>query len=136
MGTAHGEDFMTSAILAKGNSPFLNNARISLYTGGIASILASVCCIGPFLLIILGFSSSTILYLITLTEWSRPFFIVVALVSLLLSYQRIWLSAPTRKSSKVCVNPQVRMTYKVFFFIIVMLVVVMLMLPNIISSFE
>jgi hypothetical protein len=43
-------------------------ARIALCTGGMSAVLASICCIGLFLLVTLGFSSAKILYLLTLAD--------------------------------------------------------------------
>ncbi len=75
------------------------NARIALCAGGASSVLASICCLGPFLLVTLGFSSAKILYFMTLADWSRPFFILLALAALLFSYNSIWgsTSAHTAK---------------------------------------
>jgi len=107
----------------------LNNGRVSLCIGGVAAILASICCLGPFLLITIGLSSAGVLYLMTLAEWSRPFLIVVALVALFFAYLRIWHPAPAYKSGQICAIPQVKMTYTVYFLAVAMLVVVVLMLP-------
>lgn len=128
---------ISSLLLSKASPSFLNRVRVPLYTGGTTAVLASVCCIGPFFLVVPGISSSTILYLITPAEWARPVFIVVAMVSLLLSYQRIWSSVPIPESRAVGASSQAKMVvYKIFFIIITILVVAILMLPNIDFSTE
>jgi hypothetical protein len=102
-------------------------------------VLASVCCIGPFFLVVPGISSSTILYTITLADPVRPALVVIAIVSLplSLSYQRIWSSVPTPESRSVSASLRAKMVvYKIFFIIITMLVVAILMLPNIDFSTE
>jgi len=120
---------MNNTTFTEDNSPLLNSGRVSLCIGGVATVLASICCLGPFLLITIGLSSSWILFLITLSEWSRPFFILVALVALFFAYQRIWHPASAYKSGQICAIPQVKMTYKVYFLAVAMLAVVVLMLP-------
>jgi len=105
-----------------------------LCIGGVSAVLASICCLGPFLLFTIGLSSALILYLITLAEWSRPIFIVVALVALFFAYLRIWYPATAYKSGQIFAIPQVKMTYKVYFLAVAMLVVVMLMLPYVASE--
>ncbi len=76
------------------------------------------------LLFTIDLSSALILYLITLAEWSRPIFIVVALVALFFAYLRIWYPATAYKSGQIFAIPQVKMTYKVYFLAVAMLVVV------------
>ncbi|VCX09976.1 hypothetical protein BANRA_05706 [Klebsiella pneumoniae] len=56
------------------------NGRGALFAGGLAAILASACCLGPLVLIALGFSGAWIGNL-TVLEPYRPFFIGAALVA-------------------------------------------------------
>ena len=105
------------------------NARIALCTGGASAVLASICCIGPFLLVTLGFSSAKILYLLTLADWSRPFFVLLALAALLFSYNSIWSSTSVLTAKRVCMSQKEIMIYKCYFLFVVSLVVTVLMLP-------
>ena len=105
--------------------------RSSLYTGGIAAILASICCLGPFLLVTVGLSNATVLYFITAAEWSRPFFIVVALIALIFSYRYIWNPTPSSYSIEACSIQQNMMPYKVFFAFVTLLIILAFMLPYI-----
>jgi len=116
-------------------SPF-KSTRIALYIGGTAAILASICHPSSFLLNTLGLSDSRILYLLTLAEWSRPFFIVVALVALCFAYQRMWHPVSAYKSGQIFVTPQIKRTYKAYFLFVTMLVVTVLMLPYVVSDFN
>ena len=50
------------------------NGRGALFAGGLAAILASACCLGPLVLIALGFSGAWIGNL-TVLEPYRPIFI-------------------------------------------------------------
>jgi mercuric ion transport protein len=105
------------------------NARIALCAGGTSAVLASICCIGPFLLVTLGFSSAKILYLLTLADWSRPFFVLLALAALLFSYSSIWSSTSVLTAKGVCMSQKEIMIYKCYFLFVVSLVVTVLMLP-------
>ena len=64
------------------------NWRGALATGGLAAILASTCCLGPLVLVDLGFSSAWIGNFTALEPY-RPIFISAALVALLFAWRRI-----------------------------------------------
>ena len=64
------------------------NGRGFLITGGLAAILASTCCLGPLVLVMLGISGAWISNL-TVLEPYRPFFIGVALVAMFFAFRRI-----------------------------------------------
>lgn len=120
--------------LATDNFSPLKSGRASLRIGGIAAILGSLCCVGPYLLAALGISSSIALYLITLFEWPRPFFISLAFIALCFSYQQIWRPEAAYNLRQACVKPQTINVYKAYFLFILVLVVAVLMLPYIVSG--
>lgn len=103
-------------------------ARGVLLGGGLAAILASTCCLGPLVLLALGFSGAWIGNL-TVLEPYRPLFIGAALVALLFAYRRIFRPPPACEPGEACVIPQVRTTYRLLFWIVVMVVVVALGFP-------
>ncbi len=72
------------------------NGRGALFAGGLAAILASACCLGPLVLIALGFSGAWIGNL-TVLEPYRPFFIGAALVALFFAWRRIYRPTARRK---------------------------------------
>lgn len=100
----------------------------ALAAGGLAAILASACCLGPLVLMALGFSGAWIGNL-TKLEPFRPAFVGAALVALYFSYRRIYRPATACKPGEVCAIPQVRATYKVIFWIVATLVLVALVFP-------
>ncbi len=106
----------------------------ALAAGGLAAILASTCCLGPLVLITLGFSGAWIGNL-TLLEPYRPVFIGAALVALFFAYRRIFRPATACKPDEVCAIPQVRPTYKLLFWLVAALVVVALAFPYIAPLF-
>lgn len=100
----------------------------ALAAGGLAAILASACCLGPLLLIALGFGGAWIGNLTKLEPY-RPVFIGVALLALYFAYRRIYRPAADCKPGKLCAIPQVKATYKAIFWIVVTLVLIALAFP-------
>ena len=117
--------------VAHHHPPPHKTARIALYTGATAAILASSCHHISFLLSTFGLSSTKILYIVTLADWARPFLILVALVALFISYKDIWHISFSYKSGRDNEISQTMMTDKVFFLFVTMVVITVLMLPYI-----
>lgn len=103
-------------------------ARRSLLAGGVAAVLASTCCLGPLVLLGLGFSGAWIANL-TLIEPVRPLFIGVALIALWLAGRRIWRPLVDCQPGEVCAVPTVRRAYKWLFMAIAALVGIALAFP-------
>jgi len=110
------------------------NGRGALLAGGLAAILASTCCLGPLVLIALGFSGAWIGNL-TVLEPYRPIFIGVALLALFFAYRRLFRPAATCKPGEVCATPQVNTAYKTLFWIVSALVLIALAFPYIAPLF-
>ncbi|MDX8378610.1 MAG: mercuric ion transporter MerT [Gallionella sp.] len=106
----------------------LKKGRGALITGGVAAILASTCCLGPLVLLMLGVSGAWIGNL-RLLEPYRPIFIGVALVALFFAWRRVYRSEAECKPGEVCALPQTRHAYKIIFWIVAMLVFVALSFP-------
>jgi mercuric ion transport protein len=102
--------------------------RGALYVGGLAAILASTCCLGPLVLLLLGFSGAWIGNLTALEPY-RPLFIVAAVVALFFAYRRIFRPAAACTPGEVCAVPQVRTTYKVLFGLVALLILVAIGFP-------
>ena len=110
------------------------NGRGALVAGGLAAILASTCCLGPLVLIALGFSGAWIGNL-TVLEPYRPIFIGAALVAMFFAYRRIYRPATACEPGEVCAIPQVKTTYKTLFWVVVALVLIALVFPYIAPLF-
>lgn len=110
------------------------NGRAALATGGLAAILASTCCLGPLILVTLGFSGAWISNL-TVLEPYRPFFIGVALVALYFAYRRIFRPVQACQPGQVCALPQVRSTYRLIFWIVAALAAVAMAYPYLLPLF-
>lgn len=114
--------------------PVQKNGVAALVAGGLAAILASSCCLGPLLLIMLGFSGAWIAQL-TVLEPYRPLFIGAALVALFFAYRRIRRPASDCQPGEVCAIPQVRMTYQALFWAVAALVLIALVFPYLAAYF-
>src|SRR3990167_2128533 len=102
--------------------------RGALFAGGLAAILASTCCLGPLLLVALGFSGAWIGNLTALEPY-RPLFIGASLVAMVFAGRRIYRPAQQCKPGELCAIPQVRSTYKAVFWVVAVLVLIALAFP-------
>lgn len=110
------------------------DGRGALLASGAAAILASTCCLGPLVLLALGFSGAWIGNL-TVLEPYRPVFIAVAVVSLLLAWRRIWRPVVTCPLGEGCAVPSAKWIYEVLFAIVAALVLIALIFPTIAPGF-
>ena len=106
----------------------------ALFAGGVAAILASTCCLGPLILISLGFSGAWIGHL-TLLEPYRPFFIVAAVLALFFAGRQIFRPAHPCNPGEVCALPRARGVYKSLFWSCAILVLVALVYPYVARFF-
>ena len=110
------------------------NGRGALFACGLAAILASTCCLGPLILVALGFSGAWIGNLTALEPY-RPIFIGVALVAMFFAWRRIFRPVQACKPDEVCAIPQVRTTYKIIFRGVSVLVLIALGFPYVVPFF-
>ena len=110
------------------------NGRGALFAGGLAAILASTCCLGPLILVALGFSGAWIGNLTALEPY-RPIFIGVALVAMFFAWRRIFRPVQACKPDEVCAIPQVRTTYKIISWGVSVLVLIALGFPYVVPFF-
>lgn len=107
---------------------------LPLLAGGLAAILASVCCLGPLVLLMLGISGAWIGNLAALDPY-RPLFIGAAVIALFFAYRRIFRKAEACEPGEVCAVPEVRTTYKVLFWLVTLLIVVAVAFPYVMPLF-
>lgn len=110
------------------------NGRGALGIGGLAAILASICCLGPLVLVAIGVSGAWIANL-TVLEPYRPIFIGTALVALFFAYRRIFRPAEACKPGEVCAVPQVKTVSKISFWIVAALTGIALAFPYMLPLF-
>ena len=100
----------------------------TLAIGGLAAILASTCCLGPLILIAIGFSGAWIGNLTKLEPY-RPIFLGTALIAMFFAWRHIYRPASECKAEEVCALPQTQRLYKVLFWIVAVLVLIALSFP-------
>ena len=100
----------------------------------LAAIGASICCVVPLVLVLLGISGAWIGNLTALEPY-RPIFIGVALVALFFAWRRIFRPARACAPDDACAVPQVRTAYKVIFWIVTALVLIALVFPYLMPLF-
>ncbi|HZV06215.1 MAG TPA: mercuric ion transporter MerT [Gemmataceae bacterium] len=86
----------------------------ALAVGGVAAILASACCLGPLVLVALGFGGAW-LGNFKVFEPLRPIFLSAAFVALFVAYRRIYHPAVACDPGEVCATPKARFAYKMIF---------------------
>jgi len=104
--------------------------KASLVGGALAAIVASVCCLGPFVLVTVGISSAWISNLAAFEPY-RPYAVGVALVCMAFAYRKIY-AAPAPEACEpgtLCAVPQTRRVYKVMFWVVSAMVLVALVFP-------
>lgn len=81
------------------------SGRGVLAAGGIAAVLPSTCCLGPLVLVTLGFTGAWIGNL-TALEPFRPLFIGVALIALFFAWRGIFRRREVCESGEIVVCPR------------------------------
>ena len=99
-----------------------------LVAGGVAALLASTCCLGPLVLITLGFSGAWISNL-TVLEPFQPIFIGAALLALFFAWRRIWRPAANCAPGDVCALPPVKRAYQLLFVVVCALLLLAMTFP-------
>lgn len=108
--------------------------RRALAAGGLAAILASACCLGPLVLVALGFSGAW-LGNFKVFEPFRPIFLSAAAIALFVAWRRIYRPAVPCKPGEACAAPQTRFAYKVIFWGVAALVGASTVFPYVLPLF-
>ena len=104
------------------------NANASLFAGALAAIGASVCCVGPLVLLMLGIGGAWIAHL-TALEPLRPWFIAATLLFLGLAFRRLFRQQPVCVPGAACAEPIVLQRQRWIFAIVALLLLVLLLVP-------
>jgi mercuric ion transport protein len=102
--------------------------------GAIAAILASTCCLGPLVLVLMGFSGAWIGNLTLLAPY-RPLFLATALGAMVFAWRRLFRPAQECRPGEVCAIPRVRTAYKVIFWCVAVLVLIAFSFPYVAPFF-
>jgi mercuric ion transport protein len=104
------------------------NAKGSLVAGILAAIGASVCCVGPLVLLALGVGGAWIGNL-TAFEPYRPLFIGLTLLFLALAFRKLYLVPLACAPGTLCADPQATMRQRLVFWSVAVLLLGLLAVP-------
>ncbi len=102
--------------------------RSSLIAGALAAIGASVCCVGPLVLLGLGIGGTWIGNL-TALEPLRPWFIGATLLFLGLAFRRLYLQPPVCEPGAACAEPLVLKRQRLIFWLVALALLALLSVP-------
>jgi len=109
------------------------SARLPLLAGVLASLGASVCCLGPLLLLSLGIGGAWIAHL-TALEPLRPYFIGLTLLFLGLGFRRLYLVPSSCAPGSHC-NERILKNQRLLFWITTALLLGLLATPWLLPLF-
>lgn len=105
------------------------SAKTSLTGGILAGMAASLCCVVPLALLLVGISGAWIGNLTALEPYT-PIFITLALVSLFFAYRSIFIPQNRCCSDKsVCAIPSVNRLYRMLFYIVAVMIILSIAAP-------
>ncbi len=100
----------------------------STVAAGLAAIGASVCCIGPLVLLALGIGGTWISYL-TAFEPYQPIFAIITLGFLFLSFRKLYILPRQCAPGDSCALPNVLRNQRIIFWIVTVLLIALLTFP-------
>lgn len=102
----------------------------TLIAGAFTAIGASVCCVGPLVLLALGIGGTWVGSSLTAMEPLRPFFIGLTLLFLSLAFRKLYLVAPTCTPGTPCADPRTIKRQRLIFCIVAVLLLGLLAVPS------
>jgi mercuric ion transport protein len=109
--------------MAKTNKP-----NRSLIFAGLTAIGASVCCVLPVVLLLLGIGGSWISTL-TAMEPYRPIFVIATLAILAWVFRQLYLVPASCDADKICADPNVQRNQRVLFWVVAVVLLLLLTFP-------
>ena len=100
----------------------------STIAAGLAAIGASVCCIGPLVLIALGISGTWISYL-TAFEPYQPLFVAITVTFLFLAFRKLYILPRHCVEGDSCALPTVLRNQRRIFWLVTVLLIALLTFP-------
>jgi mercuric ion transport protein len=102
--------------------------KSSLVAGVLAAVGASVCCVGPLVLLMLGIGGAWIANL-TALEPLRPWFIAATLLFLGLAFRRLYLQPQICEPGAACAEPIVVKRQRLIFWVVALALLALLSVP-------
>lgn len=95
---------------------------------GLAAIGASLCCVGPLVLLALGIGGTWISYLAALEPY-RPIFIGITLVFLFFAFRKLYLIPRQCAPGDSCALPTTLRNQRIIFWLVTVLLIALLTFP-------
>lgn len=112
------------------NSTSTNNRTsiITVIAAALAAIGASLCCIGPLVLLALGVGGTWISNLAALEPY-RPVFVGITLVFLFLAFRKLYLVPRQCAPGDACAIPSTLRNQRIIFWVVSVLLIALLTFP-------
>ncbi len=104
------------------------NVKGSLVAGALAAIGASICCVGPLVLLLMGIGGAWVANLAAL-EPMRPFFIGATLLFVALAFRRLYLVPQVCEPGAPCADPRIVRRQRRMFWMVVVALASLLAVP-------
>lgn len=104
------------------------NVKGSLFAGALAAIGASICCVGPLVLLMLGIGGAWVASL-TALEPLRPWLIGATLLFLGLTFRHLYLQPEVCAPGAVCAEPIVLKRQRWIFWSVTLALLALLSVP-------
>jgi len=106
----------------------------ALVTGGVAGILASVCCVGPLILVSAGIGGAWVGTLTVFYPY-RWIFVGISALALFFAWRRIYRPAGQCEPGQICAVPRIRRAYKITFWVVATVVMAAFVFPYFVPLF-
>ena len=102
--------------------------KTSLAAAVLATFGATACCVGPLLLVSLGFGGAWLASLRALEAW-QPLFTAIAVACVAFAFYRLYLAPRRCAPDEACAVPAVLRRQRIVFSVIVALIIVLFAFP-------
>lgn len=100
----------------------------TVIAASLAAIGASLCCIGPLVLLALGIGGTWISHLVALEPY-RPIFVGVTLIFLFLAFRKLYLVPGKCAPGDACAMPGTLRNQRIIFWIVSIVLIALLTFP-------
>jgi mercuric ion transport protein len=108
--------------------------RVPLVAGVLAALAASVCCVGPLVLLTLGVSGAWIGNLTALQPY-RPFLIGLTLLFIGLAFRKLYLVPQVCVPGTACADPKSLRRQRLVFWLVSLLLTGLIVVPWVVPLF-
>ena len=107
---------------------WFDNGWRNLWFGVAAALVASLCCVAPLVLVVLGIGGAWMATLTSLESY-RPLFVVATLLFLALAFRQLYRPTPTCAPNTTCQTRPSRRQQRIAFWIVTPLLLALLAFP-------